>query len=73
MAKLNKWANIIKNVAARRKGAGRKASRNDNVPNMTPGEPDAIGGTTAPKKSLGIMNKAFEGMKKRKQKHKTQP
>ena len=67
MAKLSKWANIIKNIAARRKGAGRKASRTDSVPSMTPQTPDVEGATTAPKRSLGIMNKAFANMKKRKQ------
>ena len=65
MAKLNKWANIIKNVANRMKGKLRRERRNDNVPSMDPTTPDVKGETTQPKRSLGIMNKAFENMKKR--------
>ena len=70
MAKLNKWANIIKNVANKMRGQGRsrsKANRVDQVPSMDPTTPDVAQGNTAPKRSLGIMNKAFENMKKRNQ------
>lgn len=69
MAKLNKWANIIKNVAEARKGQGRlqsKARRNDSVSNMNPNISDVANGNTSPKKSLGVMNKAFENMAKKK-------
>lgn len=65
MAKLNKWANIIKNVAQKLRGKRKAENRIDGVPNMSL-EPDVQGANTAPKKSLGIMNKAFENMKKRK-------
>lgn len=67
MAKLNKWAKIIQNVANRLKGRGRKQNRVDQVPSMDPSTPEVAEQTTAPKKSLGILNKAFANMKKRNQ------
>ena len=47
------------------RGQGRaksKAKQLDSVPNMNPSIPDVVNENTGPKKSLGILKKAFAGM-----------